>query len=300
MGKRERVKCAIALLVMLMVVAVTAERSATLQSTSSVACKPDGKLMRLAGLPEASGIVASRVTPGRLWSHGDSGAPEIVALDADGTVAGRVSVPGATLVDWEAMASAPCASGACLYVADIGDNAAERKEITIYRFPEPTAASGSVKVDAIFRASYPDGEHDAEALLALPDGRLFIVTKGETGDIGLYRFPSELRTDVPMKLERVGNALVDGQAEAKDRITDGAVSPDGQWVALRTTAALIFYRATDFLNGDFKEAGRVDLKALGEPQGEGIAFGPGNTIYLSGEGGGNNQPGTLAVLSCAR
>ena len=35
------------------------------------------------------------------------------------------------------MASAPCGNGSCLYIADIGDNDAKRKEVTIYRVPEP-------------------------------------------------------------------------------------------------------------------------------------------------------------------
>ena len=47
-----------------------------------------------------------------------------------------------------------------------------------------------------------------------------------------------------------------------------------------------------------KEARRMDLKSLGEPQGEAVAFGPSDTVYIAGEGGGRSQPGTLAALSC--
>ena len=71
---------------------------------------------------------------------------------------------------------------------------------------------------------------------------------------------------------------------ADARITDGAISADGEWVVLRTHATLIFYRAATFLNGDFKETRRVDLKSFGEPQGEAIAFGPAKTVYVAGEG----------------
>ena len=38
-------------------------------------CQPAGTMMRLAGLSEASGLAVSRSTPGRLWSHNDSGKP---------------------------------------------------------------------------------------------------------------------------------------------------------------------------------------------------------------------------------
>jgi len=153
----------------LVVASITATAS---QADTTSACKNAGALMRLDGLPEASGLVVSRVTQGRLWAHNDSGKPEMFSLDASGKVTGRVALSGAALEDWEAMAAGRCGSGTCLYLADIGDNDAKRKEIIIYRVPEPRAASGSAQVDGVFRASYPDGAHDAETLLAAPDGTL--------------------------------------------------------------------------------------------------------------------------------
>jgi hypothetical protein len=273
---------------------------ALFQQDSAPACKHDGSMMRMAGLPEASGLAASGITPGRLWAHNDSGKPEIFALDARGKVTGPVSLSGATVEDWEAMASGPCGSGTCLYVADIGDNNASRREIIVYRVPEPARAGGSAQVDGVFRASYPDGAHDAEALLAATDGTLYIVTKGDTGPVALYRFPRERRAGTTGRLERVGVLLSNGKPAEDARITDGAISPDGEWVVLRTRAALTFYRAGEFLRGDFREVHRFDLRPLGEPQGEGVAFGPANTVYVAGEGGGKSQPGTLGILSCAR
>jgi len=271
------------------------------QANLAPACKPASSMMRLADLPEASGLVASRATPGRLWAHNDSGKPEIVALDAKGTVTGRVSIAGAALEDWEALASGACGTGTCLYIGDIGDNNGKRSEIIIYRVPEPAKAGGSAQVDGVFRAAYPDGAHDAEALLAAPDGTLYVVTKGDTGHVALYRFPQQLRAGTTIRLERVGAPLSKGEPAQDARITDGAISSDGEWVVLRTRTALTFYRAAEFLKGDFREVRSVDLTSLGEPQGEAVAFGPSNnTLYVAGEGGGKSQPGTLSVLSCAR
>ena len=260
-------------------------------------CQPAGTMMRLAGLSEASGLAVSRSTPGRLWSHNDSGKPVIFALDAKGNVSGQVEIAGARVQDWEAMSSAPCAGGSCLYIGDIGDNDAKRNEITIYRVPEPAGNASSAKADAVIRASYPDGAHDAEALLAAPDGALYIVTKGETGHIALYRVPRNARDGAT--LESVG-VLSKGTAGQPERITDGAISADGEWVVLRTRTSLTFYRAAEFLKGNFKETRRIDVRSLGEPQGEAVAFGAGNTIYVAGEGGGKKQPGTLAVMSCGK
>lgn len=279
-------------------IAFTAATPTAQQSAST--CKPSGSLMRLAGLSEASGLAASVAIPGRLWAHNDSGKPEIFALDAGGNVTGRVAVPGARVEDWEAIALGKCGSGACLFIADIGDNAAKRKDITIYQVPEPLNGASSAKVEAVIRASYPDGAHDAEALLAAPDGTLYIVTKGETGPVALYRIPRDVEAGAMARLERVGSALAKGRTADSGRITDGAISPDGELVALRTLESLTFYRAADFLKGNFKEVRRTDLRPLREPQGEGVAFGSDGTVYVAGEGGGQSRSGTLAVLTCPK
>ena len=265
----------------------------------AVQCKPAGTLQRIAELPEGSGLAASRRTPGRFWSHNDSGDPVLFALDSTGRVTGRLTISGATVEDWEAVAVGPCTSGSCIYVADIGDNDAERKQITVYRIAEPAEATGSAKVADIFHATYPDGSHDAEALLVTPEGRLLIVTKGESGPVSLYRFPAELRTATTMRLELVGGPRKTGSpAEKDDRITDGAVSPDGNWVVLRSRQALTFYRAADLLAGNWHEAGRVSLAGIGEPQGEGVTFAANDAVHLISEGGGKKQPGAFARLTC--
>ena len=262
------------------------------------ACQPPESVMQLPGLPEASGLAVSRRTPGRLWSHNDSGEPILFALDAQGAVTGRVRVSGAGVEDWEAIAVGQCGREACIYVADIGDNEAARNRITIYRLPEPQNGSGSAAVADTYHATYPDGPHDAEALLIAADGRLHIVTKGETGPIGIYRFPAQLQTGVNMQLERVGEPLSQ-KVDAQSRITDGAVSPDGQWIALRTRTSVSFYRASDLFAGQPRVASRVDLRSLKEPQGEGVAIGSDNIVFVAGEGGGKGQSGTFARLTCS-
>jgi len=265
--------------------------------TAAAQCRPTGPLVKVPGLSEASGLAVSRLAPGRLWTHNDSGDPVVVALDARGAITGRVRLTGAAVEDWEAIAVGPCGTSSCLHVGDIGDNDARRKRITIYRLPEPDGQSGSAAVADVFHATYPDGPHDAETLLVGGDGRLHIVTKGETGPIAIYRFPAQLKSGSTVTLERVGSGA--GKADAASRITDGSVSPDGQWAALRTRSALTFYRAADLLAGQWRAANRVDLTSLKEAQGEGVALGAGNVVFLAGEGGGKGQPGSFARFSCA-
>src|SRR5688572_11222258 len=83
-------------------------------------CKPDGRLTTIPDLTEGSGIAVSRSVPGRLWTHNDSGSPMLLALDAQNGATARVSVSGAAVEDWEAVAIGRCAPGSCLYIGDIG------------------------------------------------------------------------------------------------------------------------------------------------------------------------------------
>jgi hypothetical protein len=262
-------------------------------------CRPSGALVRIAELSEASGVTTSRRSPGTIWALNDSGQPVLYALDEKGTVAGRVRVMGAKVEDWEAIAAGPCASGSCLYVGDIGDNNGTRKEITIYRLSEPNASGESTTAAEIFHARYPDGPHDAESLMIAPDGSLYVVTKGEKGSVALYRFPRDLRPGAAVQLERVGAPREPQDAKQADRITDGAISPAGDWVVLRTKSALTLHHAKELLSGDWRPAHVVDLASLGEPQGEGVTFGANGSIIVAGEGGGKSAGGTLARLSCS-
>jgi hypothetical protein len=268
------------------------------QPAAAPTCQVAGSLVRVPDLAEASGIAASRQSPGRLWAHNDSGEPELLALDSRGTVVHRLRVGGAEMRDWEAVAVGPCPAGSCIYIGDIGDNDARRQSITIYRIPERTNAPGSVGNAEAFGATYPGGAQDAEALLVTPGGDVVIVTKGDTGPVALYRLPSDAKPGSRATLQPIGQPRGSGKAANDEWITDGAVSPNGEWVALRTKSAILFYRSKDLLSGNWKESGRVSVKALGEPQGEGIAFGDDRAVYLVGEGGGKSQPGTFGRLTC--
>ena len=245
----------------------------------------------LLDLREGSGVAASRRHPGRVWAHNDSGQPELVMLNDRGAVGARVRLAGATVDDWEALAAGPCPGGSCLYVGDIGDNNAKRRRITIYRIPEPDGAGASADVRDVFHATYPDGPQDAETLLVTPKGEIFVVTKGESGPIAIYRFPPDLRAGATSELQRVGKPGR-GKPRPDERITDGAVSPNGAWIVLRTNRALHIHPASVLVSGELGAGHRVNLRDLGEPQGEGVTFADDTTVYLVGEGG------TFARVTC--
>jgi hypothetical protein len=262
-----------------------------------MSCQVAGPVAAIVGLPEASGLAVSRSVPGRLWTHNDSGQPVLYALDGTGTVTARLRLSGVTVEDWEAVAVGPCPEGSCVFVADIGDNNASRQSVSIYRFKEP-GGEGDIAVKDVFHATYPDGPHDAEALLVTRDGRVLIVTKGDSGAVALYRFPPLLKPGETHRLERVGAPRQPAKPGPDDRITDGAVSVDGDTIVLRTRSRATFHRTSDLLAGNWQPARTIDLASIREAQGEGVALGADDTLYLAGEGGGRSRAGTFARLIC--
>ncbi|MGI8595598.1 MAG: PE family protein, partial [Solirubrobacteraceae bacterium] len=139
-----------------------------------------------AGAQELSGLVSSRVQPGVLWTHNDSGdGPRLLALGRNGRSRGTFEVSDAQALDWEDIA----VRGQDLYVGDIGDNAGQRPEIVVYRVAEPPIDQGGGPTTPAtpLRLRYPDGPHDAEALLVDPSrGDLVVVTKELDGVAGVY------------------------------------------------------------------------------------------------------------------
>ena len=280
----------------LLVAAVLLQGSAAPSPEST--CRVSGELTRLRELPEASGVAARR-TRGVFWAHNDSAAPVIFALDERGSVTRRVKVTGAAVDDWEDIAVGPCPQGSCIYVGDIGDNGGNRDHITVYRAPEPGAQDEATKTAEVLEAIYPDGAHDAEALFVTSDSDVYIITKGDPGPVALYRFPRPLTPGKRVQLQRIGAPATDAKKiDAKDRPTAADVSPDGMWVAVRTTHRVVFYRTADLVAGRWREAFRTDVSSLKEPRGEGITFAADGTVVLVGEGGGLSAPGTFARLTC--
>jgi hypothetical protein len=198
-------------------------------------------LLKEKAVKESSGLAASRSFHGVYWTHNDSGdGPFIYAFDRRGGNRGVWRVSGATARDWEDIAAGPGPSAGTnyLYIGDIGDNQEKRTEIVVYRVPEPEIntrgpakgkAAATEQSEAI-RLRYPDGSHDAEALLVHPrTGNIYIVTKVAFANPGIYEAPAPIQAGRPITLKRVGTLEVPSLFGGI--ITGGAISPDGRRLA---------------------------------------------------------------------
>jgi hypothetical protein len=193
-------------------------------------------------LDESSGLAASQMNAGIIWTHNDSGQPLVYAFDMSGRPRGVWEVDGAKLYDWEDMARGPGpGGGSYLYVADIGDNRLARREIIVYRFPEPIVSEAAASSDRkrplktepaeAIRLRYPDGAHDAEALLVHPrTGDLYIVTKIALQPASIYKLAAPRGAAGTSTLERIGEFLP--PTLAGGLMTGGDIAPDGRGLVL--------------------------------------------------------------------
>ena len=265
----------------------------------SAECSAAGPTRTLpVAIRETSGLSLSRSHPGILWTHNDSGnEPLLYALDTAGMLAGTVRVRGANLVDWEDMAAGPCDSGSCLFIADIGDNGGKRESVSIYMVPEPSPADSVTAPATRFSVRYPDRPRDAEAMFVLPNGDLYIVSKGRRDSIALFRYAKEIqRADSTVTLERVRD-LWPRPKSGYDRVTGATITPDGRHVAIRSYGSMFVFTSDGLLTGAAPVL-TVDLKPLREPQGESVAVSDSGHVWLTSEAGDKRNPPMMRELSC--
>lgn len=150
---------------------------------------------------EASGLAASRRTPGLLWTHDDSGGqPEIYAVETGGRLRGVLRLEGIKAEDWEDLASAEFDGKAWLIVADTGDNYAKRGHTWIHLVAEPAADQlspsrpVSERPAASLKVTYPDGPRDCESLAVDTRERaIYLLSKRDP-------VPRLYRVDIPNPL----------------------------------------------------------------------------------------------------
>lgn len=206
-------------------------------------------------ITESSGLAASRAHPGIYWTHNDSDdGPYVFAVDSrTGKTVARITMKGVGAPrDVEAISLGPDGN---LYVGDIGDNLnGSWDHVWIYRFPEPKNLRDATVRATQFDVKYADGPRNAEALMVHPKtGRVYIASKNEEGG-GLYEGLAKLSTGGDNVFRRVGEV---------PWVTDGAFSPDGKELVLRSYFSA---RGYAFANGRLGKDYPVESPLLGQSE----------------------------------
>lgn len=278
-----------------------AERAAALCAANG---EPQASIVQPPEVVEISGLAASRKNEGVLWAHNDSGdVARVIAFSTSGEPRGMYEIGGAEAIDWEDMAIGPGPQPGedYLYLGDIGDNAAKRAEIVVYRAVEPdidTKVGSDIEGVERIVLRYPDAPHDAETLLVDPlNGDLVIVTKEiATGNSGVYRASAAALATGDATLERAGGIekarLTPTSAAPEDASplvrgvgylpTGGDVSRDGALIAIRTYGSVFLWARDENTSlADALAGAPCEAPSTIEPQGEAIAFDGGGDGYFT-------------------
>jgi hypothetical protein len=173
-----------------------------------------------------------------------------------------------------------------LWIADSGDPPpASRSHIALWKVPP----SGPI---SIYRFTYPDGPHQAEAMVLDHDGRPIFITQPTSGSgpANLYEpAPGPLRAGAIVAMTNVGSFTPQATGTANKLsvlgnmlVTGGANSPDGTKVVLRTYSDAYEWNITA---GNVVAAitkGTPTITPLpNEAQGKSIAYTPDGKDFLT-------------------
>jgi hypothetical protein len=239
-------------------------------------------------LSELSGLVA---VPDHLLAVNDGGDQlTVYLLDP---VCSVVDVHTAAVDPYDPEDLAVGADGA-VWLADTGDNNGSRSTVALLVLrPDGTTS--------VYRLTYPDRPHDAEALLLAPDGTPYVVTKEMLGSSGVYRPASPLVDGGTVAMAKVAEVNLTftgtpggpvGQA-GQLLVTGGAVAPDGTHLALRTYTDAYVWALTGSDVPAALAAAPVRIPLPDSPQGEAITFSPDSRNLLVAS---ETLPSSLTVV----
>ncbi|MFX0556439.1 hypothetical protein ACOCEA_06550 [Maribacter sp. CXY002] len=257
---------------------------------TTISCSNYGQLKVITDLPnkldENSGIISFKDST--VWVIEDNGnKDEIYKVDFTGEILKTLKVKNGDNDDWEDLAKDSLGN---VYIADIGNNQNERKNLTIYKIPNPEIEPGD-KIDAKkIEFNYPEQKefppkddallYDAEALFHHKN-KLFIITKNRsnpfTGDAYIYSVPDKPGTYNATLVGKI-NLCSDWKT---CQITGVDISPNGDKIVALSYGKLFVF--TEFGWDDFSKGKIVEIDLETRTQLESVCFLNDTTLLLSDE-----------------
>ena len=253
-------------------------------------CTHYGQLKVITDLPGSLEENSGLVTYGdsTVWVLEDNGnKDEIYQVNFKGDILKSLKVKNGDNDDWEDMAKDAKGN---LYIGDFGNNGNYRKNLVIYKVPNPNIEPGD-KIDAEqIEFYYPDQKefppkkdqllYDAESLFH-HDNKLYIVTKNRsnpfTGEAHIYTVP-----DTKGKYEA---RLVGTFTPCTDwkicQITSMDISPNEDKIVALSYGKLFVF--TDFTWDDFSKGTIEEIDLGARTQLESVTFMDEHTLLLSDE-----------------
>ncbi len=245
---------------------------------------------------ESSGIHVT--APNVIWTHNDSGhTNQLFQIDTTGSLIRTLTVINATNVDWEDLA---VDDQGRVYINDAGNNNNNRRDLVIYRIPDPDSINGyqveAERIDFVLedQTEFPPPVSYRNFCIEATiwkDDSIFMFTKDRsnpiTGYTKMYALPAVPGTHVAVLVDSL---FIDNENHPA-RVTAADYNPaTGEMVLLTRTRVLSF---TNFPGNRFFDGRIVDYQfshLIGQV--EAIAFVDNKRLYITSEGS-PNQAGNL-------
>lgn len=191
---------------------------------------------------EASGLVASKMEPGKfIWTNDSGKSATLYATGTDGKVVRTVQLKNFSNTDFEAMSLGPCPENkteSCIFIGDIGDGIGWRSNFKIGIFKESDFwKNTSIAPVSTISYSYPRGDENAEAMFVTNDGKIIVLSKNESGVTESYLVESSARVTHLGSINL--NNVVAGARGKGPRVTDASLSADGSKVLILTYGDIV-------------------------------------------------------------
>lgn len=256
----------------------------------STGCAQHGQLTFICDLPnefnENSGITT--LENDKIWLIEDNGNKDVIyEVSTKGERLREFKVKNAKNDDWEDLTKDDKGN---LYIGDFGNNDNDRKNLVIYKIPNPTKEPGDkieaeeIKFKFPEQKEYPPilskRKYDTEAFFCL-NSELYIITKDRSnpfyGEALIYTVPTQAGT---YDAKLIGTFITCNEFTTC-QITSAAISPDKKKIVLLGYGTL--WLITEFDLPNFSK-GRVQYIDLGvRTQLEAVCFKDNSTILLSDE-----------------
>jgi hypothetical protein len=224
----------------------------------------------------------------KIWLIEDRGnSDHIYEVNFEGDLLKEYKVKNAKNRDWEDLTSDEEGN---VYIGDFGNNTNRRKDLTIYKIPNPALEPGDKIAAEEIRFSYPEQKdfppkaenyyYDAEALF-YKNASLYIITKNRSrpfdGKAFVYRVPAVAGE---YSAQLIG--IIETCEEPRSCIvTSATVSPDNRRVVLLGYGKLWIF--TDFDGEDFTSGKMTTIELGATTQLESLCFMNDSTLLLSDE-----------------
>ncbi|MGC6510720.1 MAG: hypothetical protein ACON4U_20035 [Myxococcota bacterium] len=234
-------------------------------------------------LDEISGIASY---DGKLYVHNDSGdKANIYVMDFSGQLQDTLSLNGVRARDWEDMSISLWNNQTTIFVGDIGDNLEHHKAVFVHAVRINAESPVEAKT---WKVSYGDhGPQDAEGLAIDPvDGRLYVLSKGRTGTVNLFRTdPLSQETDQLMLALVAQFPISDRRKPLPAFLTTALdISPNGSQIIMRNYhKAFLWSRETGQEWADVLATPPCQIRMPRQPQGESLAFQSENELVTVSE-----------------